>query len=44
MDPLVAGPSRTIGQHNAEIYGGLLGLSPAEVAALRDAGNLARGN
>jgi CoA:oxalate CoA-transferase len=37
-DRVEAGPSPTIGQHNAEIYGGWLGLSRAEIAALKDAG------
>jgi crotonobetainyl-CoA:carnitine CoA-transferase CaiB-like acyl-CoA transferase len=33
-----AGPSPTIGQHNTEIYAGWLGLSPAEIAELKDSG------
>jgi crotonobetainyl-CoA:carnitine CoA-transferase CaiB-like acyl-CoA transferase len=28
----------TLGQHTAEVLEGVLGLSPAEVAALREAG------
>src|SRR5499427_1300360 len=38
IDPVEPGPSPTIGQHNAEIYGGWLGLSPAEIVELKEAG------
>ncbi len=37
-DLVEAGPSPTIGQHNAEIYGAWLGLSPAEIAELKEGG------
>ena len=37
-DNVAAGPSPTIGQHNAEIYGGWLGLSPAEISQLKETG------
>jgi crotonobetainyl-CoA:carnitine CoA-transferase CaiB-like acyl-CoA transferase len=37
-DTVGAGPSPTIGQHNAEIYAGWLGLSAAEIAELKDSG------
>lgn len=35
MDKVPLRPSPTPGQHNAEIYGGWLGLSAAEIAALK---------
>jgi CoA:oxalate CoA-transferase len=35
---VAAGPSPTIGQHNAEIYGEWLGLSAAEIAELAERG------
>ena len=35
LPPAPMVPSPTIGQHNAEIYGSWLGLSAAEVAALK---------
>src|SRR5215469_7760800 len=38
IDPVEAGPSPTIGQHNAEIYGGWLGLSRAELVELQETG------
>jgi CoA:oxalate CoA-transferase len=37
-DKVETGASPTIGQHNAEIYGGWLGLSPAEIAELKESG------
>jgi CoA:oxalate CoA-transferase len=36
-DKLKTRPSSTIGQHNAEIYGGRLGLSPTGIAELQAA-------
>jgi crotonobetainyl-CoA:carnitine CoA-transferase CaiB-like acyl-CoA transferase len=33
-----AAPSPTVGQHNGEVYGGWLGLSAEEIAALKEAG------
>jgi CoA:oxalate CoA-transferase len=38
IDPVPAGASPTIGQHNDEIYGGWLGLDPAELNELKAAG------
>src|SRR5947207_2869270 len=37
-DKVAAGPSPTIGQHNAAIYGGWLGLPVAEIADLKENG------
>jgi CoA:oxalate CoA-transferase len=37
-DKVEPGPSPTIGQHNAEIYGGWLGLSAAQITELSDNG------
>jgi crotonobetainyl-CoA:carnitine CoA-transferase CaiB-like acyl-CoA transferase len=37
-EPVDPGPSPTIGQHNAEIYGGWLGLSRAEIVELQKTG------
>ena len=37
-DKVATRPSPKIGQHNAEIYGGWLGLSPGEVAELKELG------
>ena len=37
-DKVETGASPTIGQHNAEIYGGWLGLYPAEIAELKEIG------
>jgi CoA:oxalate CoA-transferase len=37
-EPTHATPSPKLGQHNDEVYGGLLGLSGAEIAELRESG------
>jgi crotonobetainyl-CoA:carnitine CoA-transferase CaiB-like acyl-CoA transferase len=37
-EPAEPGPSPTIGQHNAEIYGGWLGLPQDEIRELKDVG------
>jgi crotonobetainyl-CoA:carnitine CoA-transferase CaiB-like acyl-CoA transferase len=38
VEPVPAGPSPRIGQHNDDIYGGWLGLTAAEIAELEAAG------
>ena len=37
-DPVALMPSPKLGQHNHEICGGWLGLSPVEIAELRNDG------
>ena len=37
-DPVEAGPSPTIGQHNTQIYGDWLGVSAVEIADLKENG------
>jgi crotonobetainyl-CoA:carnitine CoA-transferase CaiB-like acyl-CoA transferase len=37
-EPVEPGPSPKVGEHNAEIYGGWLGLSATEIAELRHSG------
>ena len=37
-DKVETRPSPTIGQHNAEIYGGWLGLSASEIRELKESG------
>ena len=36
--PTVRSPSPTLGQHNEQVYGELLGLSAAELVALKEQG------
>jgi len=40
MAKVATRPSATPGQHNAEIYGGWLGLSAGEIAGLKEAGTI----
>jgi CoA:oxalate CoA-transferase len=37
-DRVATVPSPKLGQHNDEIYGGWLGISPGEIAYLREGG------
>jgi crotonobetainyl-CoA:carnitine CoA-transferase CaiB-like acyl-CoA transferase len=37
-DKVPTAPSPTIGQHNEEVYGGWLGLSPGEIIELKQQG------
>ncbi|MGE0259049.1 MAG: CoA transferase, partial [Alphaproteobacteria bacterium] len=38
LDKAPAAPSPTVGQHNREVYGGWLGLSEADLKALKEEG------